>query len=271
MLTAYKEPSGPGVRVDSCGYLGYAPPPQFDPMFAKLICQSNSTHSFASALDHTLRALDEFHIGGLPTNLRAAARGPVASGGARRRCSHDLLLGARGPRAPTARRRRASGSLALLEQQATALGGGKRGPRNGDSAAPPGADRCRPAKRRVESPHGRRGHRNPVEAGDTVEAGAALMVISAMKMETAITAPCAGVVTDPARRHRRTVDSGPDHCDHRSVDARAPTPQRHRAAMATTLGADAGRRARRCRRSHIDASRPTRTTRASFASASAAS
>ena len=30
-LTAYKEPTGPGVRVDSCGYLGYAPPPQFDP------------------------------------------------------------------------------------------------------------------------------------------------------------------------------------------------------------------------------------------------
>ena len=28
-LTAYKEPSGPGVRVDACGYLGYAPPPQF--------------------------------------------------------------------------------------------------------------------------------------------------------------------------------------------------------------------------------------------------
>ena len=43
MMTAYKEPTGPGVRVDSCGYLGYAPPPQFDPMFAKLICESNST------------------------------------------------------------------------------------------------------------------------------------------------------------------------------------------------------------------------------------
>src|SRR5208337_5467277 len=55
LLTAYKEPTGPGVRVDSCGYLGYAPPPQFDPMFAKLICESNSTNSFASALDHTLR------------------------------------------------------------------------------------------------------------------------------------------------------------------------------------------------------------------------
>ena len=68
-LTAYKEPSGPGVRVDACGYLGYAPPPQFDPLLAKLIGQSNSSGTFVSAVDRCLRALTEFHIGGLPTNL----------------------------------------------------------------------------------------------------------------------------------------------------------------------------------------------------------
>ena len=42
-LSAYREPSGPGVRVDACGYLGLAPPPQFDPLLAKLICQSGSS------------------------------------------------------------------------------------------------------------------------------------------------------------------------------------------------------------------------------------
>ena len=68
-LTAYKEPSGPGVRVDACGYLGYTPPPQFDPLFAKLIGQSNSSGTFESAVDRSLRALTEFHIGGLPTNV----------------------------------------------------------------------------------------------------------------------------------------------------------------------------------------------------------
>ena len=41
-LTAYKEPSGPGVRVDACGYVGYAPPPQFDPLLAKVIGSANS-------------------------------------------------------------------------------------------------------------------------------------------------------------------------------------------------------------------------------------
>src|SRR5207248_10150358 len=35
----------------------------------------------------------------------------------------------------------------------------------------------------------------PVKVGATVEAGATLMIISAMKMETAITVPRAGVVT----------------------------------------------------------------------------
>ena len=35
-IAAYKEPSGAGVRVDACGYLGYAPPPVFDPLLAKV-------------------------------------------------------------------------------------------------------------------------------------------------------------------------------------------------------------------------------------------
>src|SRR5438093_1852064 len=68
-ISAYKEPSGPGVRVDACGYLGYAPPPDFDPLLAKVIGSSSSASSLGSAVDRTLRALDEFHVAGLPTNL----------------------------------------------------------------------------------------------------------------------------------------------------------------------------------------------------------
>jgi len=194
-LTAYKEPTGPGVRVDSCGYLGYAPPPQFDPMFAKLICESNSTHSFASALDHTLRALDEFHIGGLPTNLRqlrAVLSHPVMRAGEARTSffsEHPDLTSLNGAHAS------ASGSLALLEQQANALTGGKA------ARALSGAHAVSAG---LTVPSGEEGVASPmagavvevlVEAGAMVEAGATLMVISAMKMETAITAPCAGVVS----------------------------------------------------------------------------
>ncbi|MFN0146096.1 MAG: biotin carboxylase N-terminal domain-containing protein, partial [Dehalococcoidia bacterium] len=83
-ITAYKEPSGPGVRVDGCGYVGYAPPPQFDPLLAKVIGASNSTGSFVSAVERTLRALDEFHIAGLPANvghLRAMLLHPLVRAG----------------------------------------------------------------------------------------------------------------------------------------------------------------------------------------------
>ncbi|MGO9453336.1 MAG: carboxyl transferase domain-containing protein [Candidatus Binataceae bacterium] len=194
MLTAYKEPTGPGVRVDSCGYLGYAPPSQFDPMFAKLICQSNSTHSLESALDRTLRALDEFHIAGLPTNLRqlraVLSHPAVRAGDARTTLfsEHSDLA------APT--RAHGSGSLALLEQQAMAM-------RNGKGAL--GLSGAQTASAGLVVPRGEEGVGSPiagivielaVEPGATVEAGATLMVITAMKMETAITAPCAGVVTE---------------------------------------------------------------------------
>ena len=195
VLTGYKEPTGPGVRVDSCGYAGYAPPPQFDPMFAKLICQSNSTHSFASALDHTLRALDEFHIAGLPTNLRqlraVLSHPSVRAGDARTSffSEHPDLV-------PNGAHASASGSLALLEQQSASLRGGKAAfTLNGAHAASAG----------LSVPNGEEGVESPmagavievlVEAGANVEAGDTLMVISAMKMETAITAPCAGIVTN---------------------------------------------------------------------------
>jgi acetyl/propionyl-CoA carboxylase alpha subunit/acetyl-CoA carboxylase carboxyltransferase component len=194
MLTAYKEPAGPGVRVDSCGYLGYAPPPQFDPMFAKLICQSTSSHSFASALDRTLRALDEFHIAGLPTNLgqlRAILSHPVVRTGDARTTlfsEHPDLAAA-----PSTAKTSTSSTLTLLEQQSTTIRGGRdaRGPSHPTSAGLP----IPSGEEGVESPMEGAIIELPVSAGATVEAGATLMVISAMKMETAITAPCAGMVT----------------------------------------------------------------------------
>lgn len=194
-LTAYKEPTGPGVRVDSCGYLGYAPPPQFDPMFAKLICESNSTRSFASAIDRALRALDELHIAGLPTNLRQLrgilSHPTLRAGNARTTflTEHPELI------TPSSAVASASASLALLEQQAATLRGGKS--MQALSAAQAGAAS-------LSIPDGEEGVPSPmagsviqvaVEPGASVEAGDTLMVISAMKMESAITAPCAGVVT----------------------------------------------------------------------------
>jgi pyruvate carboxylase len=195
VLTAYKEPTGPGVRIDSCAYLGYAPPPQFDPMFAKLICQSNSTHSLALALDRAVRALGEFHIAGVPANLgqlHAILSHPaVRSGDARTTFFSDYP-----DLNPRARASGSSnGSLALLEQQAVALRSGKQAlpvsiaqSASAGLAVPNGAQG-------IESPMTGTVIEVPVEVGATVDAGATLMVVSAMKMETAITATCGGVVT----------------------------------------------------------------------------
>jgi biotin carboxylase len=41
-LTAYQEPSGPGIRVDAYGYTGYRTSPNFDSMLAKVIAHSPS-------------------------------------------------------------------------------------------------------------------------------------------------------------------------------------------------------------------------------------
>ena len=83
-ITAYKEPTGPGVRVDGSGYAGYAPPLQFDPLLAKVISTSGAGTSVTAAVDRTLRALGEFHVAGLPTNLaqlRAILSHPAVRGG----------------------------------------------------------------------------------------------------------------------------------------------------------------------------------------------
>ena len=107
-LTAYREPSGPGVRVDACGYLGLAPPPQFDPLLAKVICQSGSSGTFESAIDRTERALAEFHIAGVPTNLeqlRAILAHPDVPA---RRCPYDLARRTRSNPRRASRRRSSS-------------------------------------------------------------------------------------------------------------------------------------------------------------------
>jgi acetyl/propionyl-CoA carboxylase alpha subunit/acetyl-CoA carboxylase carboxyltransferase component len=190
-LTAYREPSGPGVRVDGCGYVGYAPPPQFDPLLAKLICSSNSSGSFASAVDRTLRALDEFHIGGLPTNLdllRSILQHPaLRAGDARTSLLLEQPITASAPAMPSA--------LAFLDRQ---LGAVQVRPAPGSTQLP--AAGAAPA---LDVPDGHEAVTCPlagavvevmVAEGDHVSAGETLLIVSAMKMETTIAAPCAGRV-----------------------------------------------------------------------------
>jgi acetyl/propionyl-CoA carboxylase alpha subunit/acetyl-CoA carboxylase carboxyltransferase component len=186
-LTAYREPSGPGVRVDACGYLGLAPPPQFDPLLAKLICQSGSAGTFESAIGRTERALAEFHIAGVPTNvaqLRAILAHPdFRRGDARTTLLSDAIEPATGEQS----------TLKFLDQQAGALG---RGARSAQVPARPLP--VPPGHQPVESPHAGAVVDIKAKAGDTVKAGQTLFVVSAMKMESSIGAPCAGVIESVA-------------------------------------------------------------------------
>jgi acetyl-CoA/propionyl-CoA carboxylase biotin carboxyl carrier protein len=63
-VSAYREPSGPGVRVDSGIEAGSVASPFYDPLLAKLIVWDEDRER---ATRRMLRALDEFRIDGLKT------------------------------------------------------------------------------------------------------------------------------------------------------------------------------------------------------------
>jgi acetyl-CoA carboxylase carboxyltransferase component/biotin carboxyl carrier protein len=79
-LTHFVPPSGPGVRVDTFGYEGYQTNPAFDPLLAKLVVNAPD---FTLAVGRAKRALDEFVIGGVETNipfLHALLENPEVAG-----------------------------------------------------------------------------------------------------------------------------------------------------------------------------------------------
>ena len=67
-ITADETPGGPGVRVDGFGYTGYRTSTAFDSLLAKVICHSPSS-DFSHAIAKTNRALSEFRIEGIATNI----------------------------------------------------------------------------------------------------------------------------------------------------------------------------------------------------------
>jgi acetyl-CoA carboxylase biotin carboxylase subunit len=62
----YHPPGGPGIRVDSAVYQGYAIPPYYDSLVGKLIVHAKSR---TECLMRLKRALDEFVVDGIETTL----------------------------------------------------------------------------------------------------------------------------------------------------------------------------------------------------------
>lgn len=191
-LSAYKEPTGAGRRVDGHGYVGYTPPPQYDPLLAKLICHHPSG-SYQAALHRTQLALDQFHIAGLATNLNQLrsilAAAPVQRGDARTTLLNEIQQDFSAKSA-------VSQTLSLLDQQAkTVNAGGRAVPASEVTSTATSNDlQAADGQRSVECPMAGTIVELKVQPGVAVKAGDTLGVISAMKMETVVTAPCSGVV-----------------------------------------------------------------------------
>ena len=66
MITSFHAPGGHGVRLDTHCYTGYAIPPYYDSMIAKLIITARTREE---ALDKLERALDEFIVEGIKTTI----------------------------------------------------------------------------------------------------------------------------------------------------------------------------------------------------------
>ncbi|MBI5903812.1 MAG: ATP-grasp domain-containing protein, partial [Deltaproteobacteria bacterium] len=65
-ITELVLPGGPGVRLDTHIYCGYVVPPYYDNLLAKLIVHAETR---MDAIARMTRALEEFHIGGIKTNV----------------------------------------------------------------------------------------------------------------------------------------------------------------------------------------------------------
>jgi len=66
LITRLIQPGGPGLREDCAVYEGWRVPLDYDPMLSKLIAYAPTREL---AIDRMLRALDEYVIGGIATNI----------------------------------------------------------------------------------------------------------------------------------------------------------------------------------------------------------
>jgi acetyl/propionyl-CoA carboxylase alpha subunit len=180
-LNVFAPPNGPGVRVDTFGYEGYTTNPAFDPLLAKLIVHGPD---YASAMARAKRALNEFAIAGVATNLgflhALVARPDVHDGKTHTRYVEDhmaelVATAAAWKPAPT------QTISAPQSQTATIV-----------SAAPAGTVPVpAPMQGKIVS--------IDVKPGDTVRKGAAVAVLESMKMEHLVAAPASGRVQSLAQ------------------------------------------------------------------------
>jgi acetyl-CoA/propionyl-CoA/long-chain acyl-CoA carboxylase, biotin carboxylase, biotin carboxyl carrier protein len=213
---SYREPSGPGVRVDSGAEEGYEVLPLYDPMIAKLIVWDVDREASTRRM---IRALHEYEIGGLKTLIpfhqallateqwkngetcrdlvedkdwlkQLAFEPPPATDGdddEEPKVARDYAVEVSGKRFEV----KVIGA-ALPNGGAPSAGAAKKAPKRRERGAAGGGG----APGAIVSPIQGTVLEVAVEKGATVEEGALICVVEAMKMENEITAPSAGTVEE---------------------------------------------------------------------------
>jgi acetyl/propionyl-CoA carboxylase alpha subunit len=227
MLTAFELPTGPGVRVDSFGYVGYRTSPRFDSLLAKVIVATKS-RNFADLITKTYRALCELKIEGVPTNtlfLQSLLHHPdFVANRIYTRFIDDHLAALLAPTAGAHQRFFFEPAVAVTPARAGAkidavdplavLAHGKEG---GAAAVPVSAPVALQAGDDIVGPDGTVAVKAPIQGtivtidvrdGDLVRQGQQLLVMEAMKMEHVIQATTSGIVRQIAVGKGDTIFEG---------------------------------------------------------------
>jgi acetyl-CoA/propionyl-CoA carboxylase biotin carboxyl carrier protein len=223
-ITSYREPAGPGVRVDSGCEAGSEISPMYDPMIAKLIVWDADREQATARM---VRALSEYEIGGLKTLMPFHTAILQTKQWANAETCRDLIEDKKWLKTLAFEKPPAadedSDAVEKVEQDYTVEVSGKRfdvrviGPPfegggvsvNGAAGAGAAGGRRPPRRERGGGSGGAGGGGDAltspiqgtvlkvaVEAGSAVEEGALIAVIEAMKMENEITAHKAGTVAE---------------------------------------------------------------------------
>jgi acetyl-CoA/propionyl-CoA carboxylase, biotin carboxylase, biotin carboxyl carrier protein len=226
-IGVYREPTGPGVRVDSGVVEGGEVSPMYDPMVAKLIVWDADREQATARM---LRALDEYEIGGLKTLIPFHQALLATPQWARGETCKDLLedkqwlktLAFPTPAPPSEDEQEqaekveqtyaveVSGRRFDVRVIGPPFAGGGAGPAMNGSGPAAGARKA-PKRGERKSSSGGGGGRGPdtlpsplqgnmwkvlVKQGDEVTEGQLLCIIEAMKMENEITAHKAGTIVE---------------------------------------------------------------------------
>jgi len=193
VLNTFNPPSGPGIRLDTFVYSGLEPSLNFDSLLAKLIIHSKSSH-FSVALNKAYRALCEFYIQGVPSNLLFL------------RNLTQLLLQHTGP-IPTS----------FIENNLDTLTQNSATPHpifyparsvQDQETEPIENDIVQEVPGAITSPLHGSISQIQVAVGDTVRKGQELLVIEAMKMEHGIQAPYVATVQSIEVQQGEVVGQG---------------------------------------------------------------